>query len=112
MADGQHIQGSVWVGTAASGSATIFASTDAGRWHLQRGFVTVITPNAGDSLNVMEAVDASAAATIFSVPVVTAGMAYFDLGEHGYAASQPSSRLVVELTADASINALFIGYVR
>ena len=107
------MQGRATITSAASASATLIAA-GTGRLHLTKGVVSVITPaGTGLGINFMEVTSGgTSAATLFTVHHATSHVWNFDLGEHGWVASAIGSRLVIENTGDATVNAVFIGYDR
>lgn len=115
MVYGAHIQKKASLTSTASASVVMFASIDNTRWHWTKGVITVYGAGVGASVEILEVIDASAAATLMIVPVVTnmLGLKPIDFGDKGFQASQAGSRLIAQVAgADASVNMLFVGYRR
>jgi len=112
MAFGAHVQGIASLTSAASGTTTIWAAVSGARFHITKGFISIITGAAtGLGISILESEStASDAATLFSVDNASQGFHSFDLGEHGYAAASVGSRLAVSQDGDATINCVFVGY--
>lgn len=113
MAFGMHVQAKASITAAASGSATIWAAVSGRRFHITKGFITVITPAAtGLGVSIVESEPTgSDAATLWSVTTRATGMfCPVDFGPHGYAGASVGSRLILTSDGDATVNCVFVGY--
>ena len=112
MAFGAHVQAMASLTSAASGTTTIWSAVSGARFHITKGFISIITAAAtGLGVSIIESEPtASDSAVLFRVDHGTAGMHSFDFGEHGYAAASVGSRLAVSQDGDATINCVFVGY--
>ena len=115
MAFGAYAQGRATITAAASASATLVAApgtNSEARFHLTKGFVSIITPaGTGLGINFMQTTaEGTQAATLFTIDHATTGTHYFDFGEHGYECSSSAPRIAIQNTGDATVNALFCGY--
>jgi hypothetical protein len=117
MQYGAHAQGRATITSAASASATLVAApatNSEARFFLQRGLVSIITP-AGTGLGVsiyQTTAEGTQGATLFTIDHATSGTHWFDFGDKGFACSSSASRIAIENTGDATVNALFVGYHR
>jgi len=115
---GAHIQGMASITAAASTSVTLAAAVTGARIHIKTIDVMVLTPmaTAGGWLSIVET-DADATVTTgtkWKVPVISSNdrVHHFDFGEKGYQCSAIGSRLVISENCDATVHAVFTGYVR
>ena len=114
MIQGNPFQGRASLTSAASASATLIAAVSGERFHLTHGLITITTGAATNTaINFMEVTSgATSAATFLNIPHATSGALEFNFGDRGWVASAVGSRIVMENTGDATVNAIFFGYHR
>ena len=115
---GAHIQGMASISAAASTSITLAAAVSDSRIHIKTIDVMVLTPmvTAGGWLSIIET-DADGTITTgtkWKVPIGSSNdlVHNFNFGEKGYKCSAIGSRLIISENADATVHAVFTGYVR
>lgn len=119
---GAHIEGTLSLGTVASSTATLLAAVGSGtRFHLQKGFVSLLNPGstAPTVVTLYETTSGGTSSRVLGqYPAASNTPAAFPFdfehnGDQGLQASDTNSRLAMAVGgSDCSMHAAIVGYKR